>query len=95
MDDKKRDNIEIYVFVGVVALIIFLGYDGFVNEDAIPEGRRRGGSKSRLGSLIVWSIWKIGHEYPWLYIAFRGLFLAIALWMGFKIYKAVYVKNRK
>ena len=87
MDDKKRDNIEIYVFVGVVALIIFLGYDGFVNEDAIPEGRRRGGSKSRLGSLIVWSIWKIGHKYPWLYIAFRGLFLAIAFGWDLKYIK--------
>lgn len=90
MDDKKRDKIEIYVFIGFVALIIFLGYDGLITKDAI-EGRS--GSKVKLMKGIIRLIWETGESHPWVYWCFRGIFLFIALVALYKIIKVLVVKK--
>ncbi|QLE00392.1 hypothetical protein HX109_02020 [Galbibacter sp. BG1] len=92
MKQKEKDNIEVYSFIGVVAFIVFLGYDGFFHEEINPT--ESGGSwKSKMGGLLRWFIWKIGEDHFWLYLVIRGMFLVITLWMCFKIYKKRYQKK--
>ncbi|QLE01126.1 hypothetical protein HX109_05935 [Galbibacter sp. BG1] len=93
MNKEETDNIEVYALVGVVAIIVFFGYDGFFYEGIRPN--EIGGSwKSKLGGLLRWSIWKIGEDYIWINVFFRGMFLIVALWMGYKIYKTRYQKKK-